>query len=316
MEQVNLNKIDIGKLAKPIDTLIKKVAEAIGMIYEPTHIKRIAMAEGEAEKIKALSRIETQRLYTASDMEIREIQQKALVRFVNEETQKQINIDNILQKSFDEIKESATPEKMDDDWITNFFDKCKLVSDEQMQLLWSKVLAGEANHVGSYSKRTINLLTTLEKKDIEIFQALCSTKWLIKNHEVVLIYSDTDPIYRQNGINFDNLINLQELGLIALNSISNFSKIRLPKKNLTVYNGVVYAIEFDKEFDNNLNIGKVILTKTGTELSSLCKREYIPEFESYIMKVWLNMNIKIYSYYLKYLNKKEIEELGIFVIDQ
>jgi hypothetical protein len=47
-----------------------------------------------------------------------------------------------------ELTEAATPEKLEDDWITNFFDKCRLISDEEMQTLWSKVLAGEANAPG------------------------------------------------------------------------------------------------------------------------------------------------------------------------
>ena len=34
---------------------------------------------------------------------------------------------------------------MEEDWIANFFDKCRIVSDSEMQSLWARVLAGEAN---------------------------------------------------------------------------------------------------------------------------------------------------------------------------
>ena len=32
---------------------------------------------------------------------------------------------------------------MDNDWTVNFFDKSRIVSDDEMQNLWSRVLAGE-----------------------------------------------------------------------------------------------------------------------------------------------------------------------------
>jgi Protein of unknown function (DUF2806) len=50
---------------------------------------------------------------------------------------------------------------VNDDWITNFFDKCRIVSDEEMQQIWAKVLAVEANKPGTYSKRTVNFLSSV-----------------------------------------------------------------------------------------------------------------------------------------------------------
>lgn len=79
------------------------------------------------------------------------------------------------------IDEKAQPEKIEDDWITNYFDKCRLVSDEQMQNLWSKVLTGEANSPGKFSKRTVNLLASLDKTDAELFQKICSFAWIVRN---------------------------------------------------------------------------------------------------------------------------------------
>ena len=58
-------------------------------------------------------------------------------------------------------------EAMSDDWIANFFDKCRNVSDREMQDLWARVLAGEANTPGSYSKRTVNFLTTLDSEEAD-----------------------------------------------------------------------------------------------------------------------------------------------------
>jgi hypothetical protein len=54
----------------------------------------------------------------------------------------------------------------------NYFDKCRIVSDNQMQILWCKVLAGEANSHGSYSKRTINLLGSIHREEAELLNTL------------------------------------------------------------------------------------------------------------------------------------------------
>jgi hypothetical protein len=44
--------------------------------------------------------------------------------------------------------------------------------------LWSRVLAGEANKPGSYSKRTVNFLSDLDKIDAELFSQLCGFVWM------------------------------------------------------------------------------------------------------------------------------------------
>ena len=44
----SMSIVNFGKLSKPADTLIKKVSGAIGGVFEPWQIKRIAKAEAEA----------------------------------------------------------------------------------------------------------------------------------------------------------------------------------------------------------------------------------------------------------------------------
>ena len=50
--------INIGDLTKPATVLIEKISDAIGTLYLPRHIKRMAAAEAEADKIRALAQIE------------------------------------------------------------------------------------------------------------------------------------------------------------------------------------------------------------------------------------------------------------------
>ena len=162
--------VNIGELSKPATVLIEKISDAVGGIAKPWQIRRVAKAEAEADKIKAIAHIE-----------IDELQKRALQRFVVEEAKKQSNIEEITAKALPQVKDEAQPENIEDDWITNFFDKCRLISNDEMQILWSKVLAGEANSPGTYSKRTVNFLGSLDKSDAFLFQSLCGFAWAMGN---------------------------------------------------------------------------------------------------------------------------------------
>lgn len=90
-------------------------------------------------------------------------------RFVDEEALRQQNMEKITEKALPLLNEGSDPSAMEDDWVTNFFDKSRIISDEEMQSLWSSVLAGEANAPGTYSKRTVNFLSDLDKKTLQSF---------------------------------------------------------------------------------------------------------------------------------------------------
>lgn len=266
--------VNLGDLSKPADTLIKKVSSAIGGVFEPWQIKRVAKAEAEASLIKA-----------KSEIEITDLHRRAMHRFVEEEANRQENMEEITKKSIPHLKEESTPEGMEDDWVTNFFDKSRIISDGEMQSLWAKVLAGEANAPGTYSKRTVNLLSDLDKKDAELFQSLCRFGWIIGNF-TPLVFDPQAEIYNRAGINFATLSHLDSLGLIQFNFISGFNRQRLPKNFVVAYCGQPLALTMQKDTDNELAIGNVLLTQAGRELSSIVSSPGVDGFIDYVKEKW------------------------------
>ena len=101
------------------------------------------------------------------------------VRMLAEEAKKQDNIESITEKAIPQLTSSSTPQDMDNDWIMNFFDKCRVVSDDDMQLLWARILSNEANSPGTYSKRTVNSLGSLDKSDAQLFIKLCGFVFIL-----------------------------------------------------------------------------------------------------------------------------------------
>lgn len=277
--------INLGDISKPAVVLIEKISDAIGGYFKPYQIRQVARAEADAEKIKALAQIE-----------ITELQQRALHRFIFEEAKKQDNIESITSKALPYLKEDASPDDVEDDWITNFFDKCRLISDEQMQALWAKLLAGEANSPGSYSKRTIDLLGSLDKADALLFNTLCGFGWFIGN-VVPLIYDEQASIYVDLRINFNALEHLDDIGLISFSSIGGYKRLRIPKRICIFYYGTPINIEFPGEQDNELETGKVLLTRAGQELAPFCGSEPVPDFLDYILSMWRDRGLIVSSPY-------------------
>jgi hypothetical protein len=155
--------INIGDLAQPVTTLIEKVSDCVGILYEPSRIVKKAHAEAEADRIKALSRLE-----------IGDLERRTLNRMLAEGTREQERMESILSKALPDIRSDAKPEALNEDWVTAFFSHARHVSDEEMQNLWARVLSDETNNPQSYTKRTLALLSDLEKGEAELFTKLCS----------------------------------------------------------------------------------------------------------------------------------------------
>ena len=117
MADQNNSLVNLGNLAEPAKVLIEKVSDAVGGVFKPYQIKRVAKAEAEAEIIKANAQIE-----------ISELQQRALNRFLLEEATKQENIESITKKAIPQLEEGADPAKIERDWMVDFFDKSRIVS--------------------------------------------------------------------------------------------------------------------------------------------------------------------------------------------
>jgi hypothetical protein len=271
--------INLGDLAKPATILIEKISNAVGVLYEPRRIKKRAKAEAEAEKIKALAGIE-----------LSEIQQRGIERFVHQETRRQENIESIAAKAAAELPPNARTEDLDEDWVAHFFDRCDNVSNEQMQSLWSRLLAGEATNPGTYSKRTVDFIATMDKSDADLFTKFCQFVWVI-GEVTPLIFDEQADIYSNQGINFASLKHLDSIGLISFESTTGYRKLGLPKRAIIFYYSLPTLAEFANEKDNEMQVGKVLLTKAGKELVNICGSQNNQEFYEYAIDKLSKQNI-------------------------
>lgn len=273
---------NLGDLTKPATVLIEKICNSIGILYEPSHIKRLAKAKAEAVKIEALSKIE-----------ISGIEKKALDRMIQEETKKQENIDSVIKAACENLSSNANPSMMDEDWISHFFEKCKIVSNVQMQSVWAKLLATEANCPGSISKKTIELVNTLDKNDAILFTNFCTFIISDVNKQIFpLIMNTENPVYTSMGINFESLNHLEYLGLITFNSLSGFI-LNISASNLVMYYyGTPVKFTFQNPSNNQFGPSFALLTKSGKELALISGSKPNHEFLKYFLEEMNKKNIK------------------------
>jgi hypothetical protein len=277
--------VNLGDLTKPATVLIEKISDALGGFFRPHQIVRVARAEAEADQIRAESQIR-----------VTELQKRAMYRFLDEEAKRQSNIEDITRKALPLLEEESSPQDVEDDWITNFFEKCRIVSDEDMQRLWSKVLAGQANDPGAFSRRTVNLLADLDKNDAQLFARLCGFVWMLGSVTPAddlnlgptqpIVFDTFSEVYTGNGINFASLAHLESLGLIRFGSMAGFWRTGMPKGCTVSYCGRPLELTFPKDAENQLAIGLVLLTRAGQELLRVCDSRPVDGFFDYVYDRW------------------------------
>lgn len=277
-----------GKFTEPATVLIKKISDALSGYFRPHQIRRVAEAEAEASIIETQAQIERTKL-----------QRRALIRFVSEEATKQNNIETIIQKAIPQLTDSSTPQDIEDDWITNFFDKCRIISDDEMQLLWAKILSSEANSPGAFSRRTVNSLGSLDKSDAQLFIKLCSFVLLLDNEPSPFVYDTQASIYNDQQINYSSLAHLDDIGLVSFNSLSGYRFLELPKQIIISYFGTTLTLELKNAEDNELVFGEARLTNIGKELSRICGAVPIDGFLDYLIERWSKEGIILPSPYPK-----------------
>jgi hypothetical protein len=199
--------------SKVAEKLIDKIARIQEIRYEPTRIVRAAHAEAEADKIKAVGRVE-----------INELERRALERMVREEGRHQGNMEAITSKAALKLNDGARPEDIEDDWLVDFFEKCRTVGDETMQDLWAKLLSEEADNPNTFNRQVVSIVSMMGKSQAQQFERLCNYcwTWTFTTPLHPFVFDLSDEIYRLRFMTLNDVSELESLGLIRLDLAARF----------------------------------------------------------------------------------------------
>lgn len=155
--------VDIGKISAPLTKFIEVIGHGVGALHKPYGIVSEAKAEAKAMVIKA-----------NAQSQVSDIEYRTYERLNFQEIKRQRNIEKITDTAVLQLPETVSEEKLSDDWIAQFFDYAKDVNDDDVQILWAKILAGEVAQPNSYSTRLLHFLKSMDKWEAEKFTQFCS----------------------------------------------------------------------------------------------------------------------------------------------
>ncbi|CAG1769537.1 DUF2806 domain-containing protein [Geobacter sp.] len=199
---------DLAGISEPLKKLIEVVAQGVGGVSRPMltrknadakayEIKTIAQAISESQKL--LGPVEYENgavaLKSSPSLEVMTLpdaplDKRVLARITYQEAKRQSNVEQITQFAADELysETDKIEGEVDSDWTTRFFRIAEDVSNEQMQSLWGKVLAGEVKKPGSYSLRTLELLKNITQSEAELFSRIAKLAIISGNKIFVMNY--------------------------------------------------------------------------------------------------------------------------------
>lgn len=284
-EQALIN-FNLNGLAKPAQMLVDKFFCTVEGAF-PSLIAKRAKAISDAKMLDARTEGDVAIIHALNKARLSEVEQRGILSLTHEAGVKQDNFEKIIKKTIPLLNGNAKPENINDDWLTLLKSKCGIVSDSEMQTIWARILAGEANVNKSFSRYTINLVSTLEKEDAHLFTSLCCFNWRVNNVITPLVFDFRDGIYMSHGLNFDTLTHLATLGLIVFKHAPDLVEDDLPENCIVSYGQKSYRIKFlDKWKLRGLHTGHVILTKSGKELSLIAGAQEVENINTSVLSHW------------------------------
>ena len=217
------------------------------------------------------------------------------------------NMARILLQAVPQLTDRARPDLISDDWAANWRDKARTCSDPDVSKLWAHLLASEANELGSFSRKTVNVLADMEPGDAQLFQQLSNFRIVHDPHlfsgtqptkedgkhsqqSKLVVLDETDLIYDEAGVTFESLARLEWLGLVR-HSDTGYSMVLGTDKFVPYeYGGGYFLISHSQP----IYTGKYDFTPAGAELARLCTPlESRPEFGEYLANFWQRQSVRM-----------------------
>lgn len=205
------------------------------------------------------------------------------------------NLINISAKAARYVnQEKENDIAMDNDVFWGLIDHSKNISNDEMQDLIAKIIAGEYNVPGTYSMSTLQTIKMLGKNELELFEKMAT---LIVNgdqipHNIFTLPESIKEIMAQLGLDFGSLQLLQNLGLVLPNDMRR--SMRNPNKLPFEISYFDKNIIFNPENDNFIDIqmpNYYGLSPVGKQIL----RHLKPKFDNNYYE-WLKTNYKVANY--------------------
>lgn len=319
---------ELEKLTDTIESAItgipapirKNFLKAFGQLCTSTVDIPVAWLEGKAAEIRATTDARIQIIKKSGEGIAEQVKvpqeyiTKASSKYASKIIKEQINLDDITVNAAKDLSdkiinvESTSDKEIEEDWLNEFESHARLKSSDDMKLIFGKILSGEILKPGTFSIRTVRLISQLDNRAAKLFQLLCSQTIslrlgnLVIDARVVSINGNAaSNTLLEYGLSFDNLNVLHEYGLIIsdYNSYMPYTPCIINEKNevgatFQFYNKQYALMPIDKDkFDKELKLQGVALTKAGKELLDIIPLEEKLNYRKDLFEYFENKHLQV-----------------------
>lgn len=269
---------------------LAKLGETIFYSLGLTAYGRKKMAN--AESYTAIKQAET-------DIQVQLLKLKGEAEVANyvlaKETRKINNTKSVIEKATSHFMEGekVSDEPVNTDWTNRFFSIVEDISDETLQDIWGRILAGEVKQPNSFSLRTLDLLRNVTKEEAELF--VKASKFYIEKD-----YICTEDF----ALSLHETLLLEETGFINSEELTRTWTVEQNNKsNVIIDRNVLFILHnnSDKQIKCRLSIKK--LSKSGIEILSLVNRPDRTDFYNSLARFFKSEGVS-------HIFKHEIVEYG------
>lgn len=274
----NNGLVDIRPIADIVMKLIDKVSDAVGWVATPHGSK----ADYETAVQHLIQQVQ-------QNENLSPLEKSACIAKSRKILKEYINQNNIVNSAMEYLSEDAEPEKVDEDWLNQFFEYAKNISREDMQKVWSKVLSGECNAPGSIPKSLFQILANMDSEDARLYQTLAQFTVVDCEGRQFVIIDPFDDFCKSKGFSFMALSNLAATQLIQIRAAEN----PFLEKNEVVFYYLSKRIILRNPSKPKIPVGNVILIKNGQALYDLFDHDQIPEFIDYLTNYYKRQGCEV-----------------------
>ena len=279
---------------------LENIKKRIG-IFNPNNLftddaKQLIAEKNEYQSFPVKCNNNVNNKLPSTDLELFE---QAKIRFLTEQLREQKNLNQIYKKTEENTKKQIIDKSsyhfnpIDEDWLTHYLECASKVSNEQMQNLWAKLLAGEIVNPKTFSKRTIDVLLLMNTEEAKLFEKI--SEYILSFGSNKAILRDTE-FYTKFNLQYSDIMNLGECGLINPSGLINMT---FNKRAIIIHYGNKVIIG-NMPSDKSIKLDVFPLTTSGIELYSIIKAKindpYIVAIKEYLEKKYNDVSFEISSF--------------------
>ncbi|WP_354003493.1 DUF2806 domain-containing protein [Collinsella tanakaei] len=203
---------------------------------------------------------------------------ESLIEDVKTRHRRIANIASVVSFAEPEVnRDTDGSAEIDFDWIELFKSYAERTSSKDVQVIWGKLLAGELNHPGSYSKLAMWSLFNMSEKNAHDFAALasmcvhhCDKNGVAYGEPLLILDSDSQPdsdAFNGGAISIRDVNMLASLGLVDTSSMRTLS---FDPGQRQLFRGAEFMVEVTNGSDMQIDLVLLpIITCAGLELLEL-----------------------------------------------